>query len=76
MTKMSEAEYQALLAKMARHKKTHYAVPVDTWDEPDPGPESVLQGKIMKYCKESGFPCLCFRQSKKAKGFLVPGWPD
>lgn len=44
--------------------------------ESDTGPESRLQGKIMSYCKENGFPCQCFRKSKKARGFLVPGWPD
>ena len=42
----------------------------------DPGPESNLQGKIVKYCKDHGYPCLSFRQSRKAEGFLVPGWPD
>lgn len=45
-------------------------------DIPDQGPESILAGKIVKHCKEHGWPCQCFRQSKKAKGFLVPGLPD
>jgi len=45
-------------------------------DTPDPGPESKLQAKIAKWAKDHGYPCQCFRQSKKAKGFLVPGWPD
>lgn len=44
--------------------------------KPDEGPESRLQGKIMKYAKDHGFPCQCFRRSIKAKKFLVPGWPD
>ena len=43
---------------------------------PDVGSESVLQGKIVKWCKDRGYPCLSFRQSRKAKGFLTPGWPD
>ena len=47
-----------------------------TEDIPDQGRESVLSGKIVKYCKEHGYPCQCFRQSRKAKGFLVPGLPD
>jgi len=70
MTVISEAELIALRANMERKSR-----PAEE-DTPDPGPESVLQSKIMKYCKDNGFPCLCFRPSKKAKGFLVPGWPD
>jgi len=42
----------------------------------DEGPESKLQGKIVKYCLDHGYPCLSFRQSRKAEGFLLPGWPD
>lgn len=44
--------------------------------EEDPGPESRLRIKIETWCKEWGRPCLSFRQSHKAKGFLSPGWPD
>lgn len=44
--------------------------------EPDPGPEEVLAGKIMKYCNDNGFPHQCFRKSQKAKGFLSPGLTD
>jgi|GEM_PF-4950312 len=44
--------------------------------EADPGPESDLQGKIQKWAKEHGYPCQCFRQSAKARRFLVVGWPD
>jgi len=43
---------------------------------PDEGPESVLQGKIQQWAREWGHPCLSFRQSTKARGFLPPGWPD
>ena len=39
-------------------------------------PESKLQGEIMKWAKERGYPCQCFRQSKRVKGILVSGWPD
>jgi hypothetical protein len=42
----------------------------------DPGPESELQKKIVADAKRNGWPCLSFRMSKQAKGFLVPGWPD
>ena len=45
-------------------------------EKPDEGKESKLQSKIVKYCKDHGYPCLSFRQSRKAKGFVVPGWPD
>ena len=50
--------------------------PVDDIDLPDEGAESVLQSKIERHCKEHGWPCLSFRQSKKAKVFLPAGWPD
>ncbi len=43
---------------------------------PDPGPESELSNKIRKWADDHGYPCQCFRQSPKARGFLVPGWPD
>jgi len=45
-------------------------------DTPDPGPEEILAGKIMKFCKENGFPHQCFRKSQKAKAFLNPGLTD
>ena len=61
-------QYAAYLAKAG--------TPKDSKDTPDPGPESVLQGKILKWAKDHGYPCLSFRQSKKAQGFIVPGWPD
>ena len=38
--------------------------------------EAVLQGKIQKWAKDWGRPILSFRQSKNAKGFIPPGWPD
>ena len=39
-------------------------------------PESTLQKKITQWCRDRSYPCLSFRQSKKAQGFLTPGWPD
>ena len=44
-------------------------------EEPDEK-ESVLAGKIMKWAKDNAYPVQCFRQSVKARGFMVPGWPD
>ena len=49
---------------------------IDEAKHADEGPESDLQGKILKWAKTHGYPCQCFRKSKKAYGFLVPGWPD
>ena len=45
-------------------------------DDADLGPESKLQGKITKLCKDRGWPCLSFRQSRKARGFIPSGWAD
>ena len=61
------------IAKAKAGWKDQY-LPYD--DEPDQGAESVLQSKIVKWCKDAGYPCLSFRQSKNAKGFLLPGYPD
>lgn len=44
--------------------------------EADPGPESELQKKIVADAKINGWPVLSLRQSRKAEGFIVPGWPD
>jgi len=55
---------------------TKFHKPIDEWDKPDPGKESVLQSKIEAWCKEWGRPYLSFHQSPKAKRMLPPGWPD
>lgn len=76
---ITEEEFEEMKARCDKALGREPAVGIIVYpeeDKPDPGPESVLQGKIMKYCKQEGFPCQCFRKSKKAKGFLVPGWPD
>jgi len=41
-------------------------------DKPDPGPESRLQAKCLKYCREHGYPVF-HDYSKKAN---AAGWPD
>ena len=38
----------------------------------DAGPESRLQAKCLKYCRDHGWPCLHDRSKKKNE----PGWPD
>ncbi len=41
-------------------------------EDPDPDPESNLQEKIEKYCREHGFPFFHDRSRKKN----APGFPD
>lgn len=69
---------EQLLEYSVKHKsRVKRPMPADlVVDVPDEGPESTLQGKIMKWAKDRGYPCQCFKQSRKAIGFLVPGWPD
>ena len=67
-----------LIANMVQRENWYKksSAPPESTETPDKGKESVLAGKIVKHCKEHGYPCQCFRQSKKARGFLVPGLPD
>jgi len=75
----SEEDYQQFLRlrelESRRVKAILHTLP-DADDVPDPGPESVLAGKIGTWARDNGYPMLAFRQSRKAKGFLVAGWPD
>lgn len=77
--RMTESDYQAYLAehkrKIAKWRGVGWPEEIEE-DTPDPGKEEVLAGKIMAWCKERGYPVQCFRQSKKAKGFLLKGFPD
>ena len=71
MVRWSEQQYQEFMVK----KQTkEFAKTADL--NPDPGPEADLVGKCLKHCKDHGFIMQAFRQSVKAKGFLIPGWPD
>lgn len=45
-------------------------------DPPDEGKESILQGKIERWCKEWGRPFLSFHQTKHIRHVLPAGWPD
>lgn len=65
----TEDQLQDHLAQFETHKTQ------DNHDADD-GPEKILQRKIVKWAENHGYPCLSFSQSKKAKGFLRPGWPD
>lgn len=73
MTHWTEAELEQYMLK--RERLTHIPSPTGK-DTPDEGPESRLQGKIQKWCKDWGRPCQCFRKSRKAHAFLIPGWVD
>lgn len=70
--KWSQAEYDAYMIKFNHDVKPFHP---DTM-ESDPGPESNLQKKIVAWAKSKGYPCLSFKQSKQAKGYLLPGYPD
>ena len=71
---ISEFEYQMLLEKVAEKKVIKLNPP--SREGKSEYPEAVLMGRIMKFCKNEGFPTQCFRPSRKAIGFLTPGWPD
>ena len=45
-------------------------------DSPDPGPESMLQRKIVKWAHDNGYPILSFPRTPKIKSVLPAGWPD
>lgn len=70
MTRWTEQQLQEYEAKI---KPT---IDDKVEDKADAGKESVLAGKIVKWAKNHGFWCLYMRQSQKAKGFLLKGWPD
>ena len=70
-TYISELEFKLMQERVKNKLKPESADPQEAGE-----PESILAGKIMQYCKNEGYPCQCFRPSRKAIGFLVPGWPD
>jgi hypothetical protein len=67
MTHWSEEQYQEYLTRRRD---------IPSSDLADPGPESQLQGKIMKWAKARGYPYQSNRQTHRARGLLTPGWPD
>jgi hypothetical protein len=76
MTRATPEEY-AIMQERVRLNMGGPTVDALTGEDlADPGPESELQKKIVADAKANGWPCLSFRQSRKAEGFLVPGWPD
>lgn len=46
--------------------------PVEDDHEADPGPERVLQSKILEWCRQRGYPV--FHDNSRKKN--VRGWPD
>ena len=73
MSVITEEEYRLLKAQSL--KATGKAKPSEDY-KPEETSEAKLMGRIMQECKARGFPCQCFRASRKAIGFITPGWPD
>ena len=77
MTHWSEEQLDAYLTRLrgAPPGASSLLRPAEC-ETPDEGPESRLQAKIVAWCKEWNRPCVSFRKSTHAKGFLFPGIPD
>lgn len=71
--KFDQAWYNEYMQKFNHNVKPYHP---DTMEEADQGPESDLQKKIVAWAELKGYPCLSFRQSRKAEKFLLPGYPD
>jgi len=73
---ITEDEYKLLKANVDRKLARGKVITQVKAAQVKKSVEAELMGRVMLYCKQEGFPCQCFRASRKAKGFLVPGWPD
>ena len=70
-------ELAVVQMRIAANLKKHYPPGLkENETDPDLGPESDLQKKIVADAKANGWPVLSFPQSEKVKRFLPPGWPD
>lgn len=67
LTRWTDARLAEHQAKMQAQKGSEQA---------DEGPESRLQGKITKWARDNGYPCLSLPSSPKLRGLILPGWPD
>lgn len=76
MTPQAYREYIEKTKTWRYRRDGEFMADSGTHDEPDEGLESALQGKIQKWAKDNGYPILSLHKSKKAKGFIAPGWPD
>ena len=76
MTRWSEKEFEEYQAKRDRLAPLPRYSDLAGAGDPDEGPESKLQGKITKWAKEWGKPCLSFPRTAKVRSFLPEGWPD
>ena len=76
MTRWSEKEFEEYQAKRDRLAPLPRYSDLAGADEADEGPESKLQGKIVKWAKEWGRPIQSNRQTRGARTLLTPGWPD
>jgi len=72
MTRWTADQLAEYMASMAPYMPQGSTLP----EGEDSGPESVLSRKIVKYCSEHAFPCLCFPQTKDVRKFLPSGWTD
>jgi len=66
MTRWSEDQLSEYMCKAKRENIFRDDEP------PDPGPESKLQFKCMRFCRERGFPVFHDHSKKRNQ----PGWPD
>lgn len=71
MTHYSEEEYLIIQQRMNPSDNSYSGN-----HEPDEGPESDLAGKIRKWAKERGYPCLIHPQNPKLSYFIPSGYPD
>ncbi|MFH1083384.1 MAG: hypothetical protein V1751_08340, partial [Pseudomonadota bacterium] len=73
MTRWTQEHLEAYMAKYGKAPEVPHEQGGEVADE---GPESVLQGKIVKWAKDWGRPCLSFPRTPSVRRFLPPGWPD
>lgn len=76
MTNWTPERYEQYLIEHRQKMGQSPEVQAGHYPPPDEGPESELRKKIVKFCEEKGYPCLCFPQSKMLAWFLPDGWPD
>jgi len=77
---MTKEQVEAHLARMAGFEEnqeiSRSIADIHEKGKPDPGPEARLQGKIVKWAAERGYPCLSIQPRRPIKGEVTPGWPD
>ena len=74
--RMTQEQFDAYQVKAKAWRRGDPALDLPDLQVADEGRERELAGKIQRWADAHGYPCQCFRQTAKARGFLVPGWPD